>query len=380
MALRWLEGFEGLTLGVLLARKYEAGSVAGNLVATLGWQDKGTALQSQGTSTGFDVTTPELVAVDEDSWIIGWAWRLDDTSGLSNSQTTFPGVILQNAAGDQLQFEMVADNHDKPGGIYWRLQVRRGSTVLGTSDASFNYGVWYYIEVKATIDPINGSYEMRWWTRTSTAPVVDAGASNAGPVNTANQAAAGADRVRVLLLSAPLTGGTDNISMDDLYVCDDTGATSNDYLGRQVIEVMHPSGNGNSLEWDLTGGAASLVDAWEESANLQSSTEDDKRTTSDVTDQKELATYTSLSNIRLVSVTGILLHTQHRMDTSGQRNIAPLLRKTTGTPAEVMGTEVTLDNTAFDGSSEVFEQDPNTSSPWVIADLNSYQFGVQNRV
>jgi len=57
----------------------------------------------------------------------------------------------------------------------------------------------------------------------------------------------------------------------------------------------------------------------------------------------------------------------------------PLLRKTTGTPAEVEGTTVTVTGTDETGSSEMFELDPNTAAPWVVADVNGYQFGVKTK-
>jgi hypothetical protein len=162
-------------------------------------------------------------------------------------------------------------------------------------------------------------------------------------------------------------------------VLDSTGGSLNNYLGKQVIEGIKPNGNGNSIQWDLAGGATDVTDAWGENGDTQSTTEDDKRLTSDVLDEKELATYTDLVNIRLVSIKGLLLHTNHKMDTSGNRNIVPLLRKTTGSPVEVEGTQVNVSSTSYTGSSEVLANDPNTSAPWTVADVNAYQFGVKTK-
>lgn len=379
MALRWIEGFEGTRISALYQRKYPDFTSTVVAAAPTGWQDRGNAIQCNGSGGGFDVTTPQLVASVENTWILGWAWMFSDASGLSGSQTTFPSVELHDGTGQQIQVEMLAYNESKGGGTYWKIQIRRGTTVLGTSTAIFNSDIWYYIEVKITVHPTTGSFETRWWRRNDTSATVDAGASDAGPVNTAHQTTAGADRVRIALNSAPLTGASDPVLMDDLYVCDDTGSTNNDYLGKQVIEVITPNANGNSLEWTLAGTASDLTDAWGEDGATQSTLGDDKRVTSDVTDQKELAAYTNLSQIRLVTVRGLLLHTQHKMDTSGSRNFAPLLRKTTGSPANTLGTEVTVSGTNVTGSSEVFEEDPNTSAPWTITDINAAEFGVQTR-
>lgn len=379
MALRWLEGFENCRNAALFSRKYTAAATLG-VSSTTGWLDVGFGLLCTGAAGVLDVTTPVLVGAVENSWILGWAWRLEDAAGLSLVQTTFPTVALHNSVGQQLQFEMVAFNETKPGGFYWRLQVRRGSTVLGTSDKIFVVGRWFYIEVKATIHPSTGSFEMRYWSNKTghTAATVDTfGGATLTGINTASQGTAGADRVRIALASAPLTGGSDETWMDDLYVLDSTGGSLNNYLGRQTIEGLIPNGNGNTISWDLAGGAANVADAWGEAGDLQSTTEDDKRLTSDVLDEVELAAYTDLTNIRLVAIKGLLLHTNHKMDTSGNRNLAPRLRKTTGSPAEVSGATVNVASTNYTGSSEVFANDPNTSSPWVVADVNAAQFGVK---
>jgi len=383
MALRWFEGFETHRLTVLMGRKYAAGATFATVTGTVaGWQSKGFCADCSNNGGTVDLTTPPLVGSVQNSWIMGWAWMMDDPGGLSSSQTTFPTVALHNSVGQQLQFEMVAYNSEnKPGGFYWRLQVRRGSTVLATSTKIFELSQWYYIEVKATVRTgTNGSFAMRWWTPFSTSATVDTfqGATITG-INTANQGTDGADRARMSLQSAPLTSSADAIRADDWYVCDSTGSINNDYLGKQMIEEMQPNGNGNSIVWDLAGGATSVTDAWAESALAQSTTEDDKRVTSDVTDEKELATYTDLAVHLKNTIRGVMLHTDHKMDTAGQRNFVPLLRKTTGTPAESEGTQVLVTGTAVTGSSEVFELDPNTGAAWTQTNLNAAEFGVKTK-
>lgn len=379
MALRWMEGFENCRISELFARKYDiftGSGAAGITNTTVGWQGVGFCLEASGSaSSNCTFTTPALVPSVENTWIVGWAWAIDQATGLSGSQTSFPSIEFYSGAGQQLQIEMIAANATKPGGGYWKIQVRRGSTVLATGTKLFQPGKFYYIEAKVTVrDGTDGAVEIQWWRLTDTSPTNDILVSG---INTANQGTDGADRVKIQMISEPAT--TAHLLIDDIYICDDTGSINNDFLGKQIIEGINPSGDGNSLEWSLQGSAASLEDAWNESATVQSDLEDDKRTQSDTTDQKELAAYSNLSVISLVDITGVMLHTQHRMDTSGSRGFCPLLRKTTGTPAEVEGTTVTVTGTDETGSSEMFELDPNTASPWVVADVNGYQFGVKTK-
>jgi hypothetical protein len=378
MALVWLEGFEMCQIAALFPRKYPVTSITtSSITGSTGWQGSGNALTNSGATLGFDVTTGALVGSVENAWVLGWAWMLGDTAGLSTSQTAFPSVILADGVGSQLQFEMVAYNETKAGGNGWRLQVRRGSTVLGTSDKIFKQEKWYYIEVKATIHPSTGSFAMRWHTQFSSSPTTDTfqGASLTG-LNTANQGTAGADRVRLKLNSAPLTSSSDEIQMDDLYVLAGSGGL-HDYLGRQYIEGVLPNANGNQLDWTLAGGAANLTAAWAEAGTTQSGPGDDSRVQSDVLNQIELADYAPVAVLRLTDIKGVLLHTQSRMDTSGSRTFCHRIRKTTGSPVEVDGLTFTCTSTAEQGNSEVFENDPNTAAAWVKADFNAVQFGVK---
>lgn len=374
MALRWFDGFETIRLGVLLSRKYAVVANSGGILGSvIGWQNKGFALDANNNPNGPDMTTKALVGSVTNDWTMGWAWQMDSTDGLDNAQTLFPTVALHDSVGQQLQFEMVAANSSpsKAGGGYWRVQVRRGTTVIATSDKLFEGSQWYYIEVKATIHPSTGSFEMRWWTPWSTSSTTDTfGGATISGINTANQGSAGADRVRISLRTSP---GLDNIYIDDLYVRDDST-----YMGRQIIEGIFPSANGVTQQWDLAGGALNLQDAWDEGALSQSTGGDDSRVTSDTTDEIALAAYDDLVNIRLVTVNGLLLHTQHHMDTSGDRDFVPLLRRAAG-PSEFEGTLTNVIGTAYTGSTELFVNEPNTAAPWVIADINAYQFGVKTK-
>lgn len=381
MALVWLEGFEMCQITALFQRKYATTSITPSSISSnTGWQGSGNALGCSGATLGFDATTAALVGSVENDWVMGWAWQMGDQGGLSNSQTGFPSMILQNSVGDQLQFEMLAANESKAGGNGWRLQVRRGSTVLGVSDKVFKQEKWYYIEVKATIHPSTGSFEMRWHTQFSSSPTTDTfqGASLTG-LNTANQGTAGADRLRIKLNSAPLTSSSDFIMIDDIYALAGSSGL-HDYLGRQYIEGVLPNANGNQLDWTLAGGAANVTAAWAETGNSQSGAGDDSRVQSDVLNQIELADYAPVAVLRLTQINGVLLHTQSRMDTSGSRTFCHRIRKTTGTPAEVDGAlTFTCTSTAEQGNSELFENDPNTGSAWVKADFNAVQFGVKNK-
>lgn len=375
MALRWLEGFEGLRHETLLARLYESSTGS---VATVVGPRNNNAIQSR----DWKGTTPDLLAgaADENTWVVGLAFRVAVSGGLQDAQATIPYVSLRSAAGEQLRFEFLSANSSpaKPGGFYYRIRVMRGATVLAQSneifDATNSDLAYTYFELKATVRTgVNGSFSAKFHTRKVKNQTMTWSAANTG-INTANQGADGADRVE---LSLNTGADLDDLAIDDAYVVDSTGAANNDFLGELYIEALDPQSDGATVQWTLAGGAASLEDAWNEGANVQSVAEDDKRVTSKTVGQIELAVMSDLLAVRTVPVVGVQTRITGKMEASGTRNIQFFYRKTTGAPAQVGGRIVTFPDTVQRAYADTRETDPNTGLAWVVADIDGVQLGVE---
>ena|SRR5688572_17876328 len=375
MTARWIESFEASRNVNLFARAYDVatGAVGSAHVGSRG----GNALNS----ANIVLRTRELVTPDENTWIVGCMFQVANaTLGFASTQNAIPYVSIRNASGEQLRFEFLSDNSptSKPGGIYYKIRVMRGATVLATSNERFDARegtkTWVYFEFKATVRTgTNGSFDVRWHSWYQKNQTMTWSAANTG-VNTANQAVDGGDRIEF-----SFNTGTDNdpVAFDEIYIFDGSGATHNDFYGEIYCEAIVPSGNGATLEWSLTGGAASLEDAWNEGATTQSVLEDDKRVTSDTVGQIELAAMTDLNLIQTSMILGVQARVYGKMESSGSRDVEVFYRKTTGSPAQVggaIGTFSTGSNTAI---HDIQVTDPNTGVDWVPADINGLQLGVR---
>jgi hypothetical protein len=372
MALRHLESFEGQRHMTVLARLYDTAT--------------GSIAENTGHRSAFCVSSANLLlrtrdlldgAADENTWIAGWAMRLANSSGLSAAATVFPYLSLRSAAGEQLRVEFVASNESKPGGNGYKLRVMRGATELATSVDRFlgsptDYS-FTYLEFEAVVRTgTNGSFTLRYHTRYQQNIVATWTAANTG-INTANQGADGADRVELALTQSPST----DIAVDNIYVCDGTGSVNNAKLGQIHVEALDPTANGATVEWDLQGGAGSLEDAWNEAADVNNATEDDKRVSTKDVGFIELASMSNLAVIRSVTIVGIQTRITGRMEASGTRDVQFFYRKTTGSPAQVGTDIVTFDNTSLISHVDTRETDPNTAAAWVVADVDGVQMGVE---
>jgi hypothetical protein len=218
-------------------------------------------------------------------------------------------------------------------------------------------GRYSYIQ-KPQLNP-SGGYTTLAWDAANTS------------LDTQNQTSAGALSVGIRM---------SNCRTDDIYICDGTGSKNNDYIGKIVVAGQKPSGNGATVEFDLAGGATDTQNAWNEGVTVDPSTgADDRRLSTDETDEVHLATVSALSGVAPgAGVVGLRQDLVLRMETSGDLDIAHRYRKTTGTPAETDGGVFNIDTTGFVVSSDITENDPNTATDWVLADLSSYQHGARN--
>jgi len=115
-----------------------------------------------------------------------------------------------------------------------------GTTLLGTHAVSWPLNMWQYLEVRATIDPTNGSYELR---------VNGATIGSGSGLNTRNSGASQVTAVR-------FTGaGGAACHVDDLYICDTTGSYCNTFLGPVCISHLAPASD-VSTTWSRNGGTS----------------------------------------------------------------------------------------------------------------------------
>ena len=166
------------------------------------------------------------------------------------------------------------------------------------------------------------------------------------------------------IMFAALTSAGD--CLDDIYVCDSTGASHNDFLGEVEIEAIFPSSDYGTCDWTCSTGTDhyGLVD---------DNPPDDDSTyiSTDTVDHKDLFDYQDVSGD--AGILGIQINTLARIE-SAARNLTPMLRSG-GT--EYAQTAQLVTDTSYDEFVTILETDPATSSAWTVANLNATQFGVK---
>jgi len=239
-----------------------------------------------------------------------------------------------------------------------RIQIVRGDgTVLGTGTTILTSGIWYFIELKATINDSTGSAAVKV-NGVTEVTVSGVDTRNGGSAATAD---------RVIFFSNGSVGGT--FRLDDVYICDGTGsAPTNDFLGDCRVQALFPNGDGNSSQ--LVGSDGNSVN---------NSLLVDETTPNGDTDYVEGAnvgdkdTY-AYGNLTPTSGTvyGVQPNLYARKTDAGTRSIASVAR--------LSGTEVDSAAAAL-STSYLYYRDIRETKPgggaWSIADVNNAEFGVK---
>jgi hypothetical protein len=408
MALRWIEGFDNHGHITLLERVYTgANTNVGFTLATAAVAERRNTdgawnFNDTAASNGANILhTPALVASVQNTWILGFAFISADAQSLNTPDA--PYIALGNSTGEQIRVEIaeVTPGASRPGGdTYYNLRIMRGVTEIASTVESFPFNQasiagthpnegWMYFQFKITIDNSAGSIEGRYQyiqkgslndpTTIYRTFTWDAAVTS---VDTQNQATTGADD---LTISFDTGTNNDKVAYDDLYLCDSTGAKNNDFLGRCFAQTrVMPAGatsNGDTTEWSYVSGT-DTDDAFDENRSTDPATgADDRRITSDTIGQAHLGHWDVFpaNTIEKATIIGVRMDISGRMETSGDLDIVPFVRKTTATAAETtVGSGFNVSSTTTTSHVEIMEDDPNTLTDWVFADLDSTQFGVSN--
>jgi hypothetical protein len=235
-----------------------------------------------------------------------------------------------------------------------QFMARRGApiygTLLGTTTTSISTGTWYYIELKVTIADATGSYELRVnGVNVLSATNVDTRDGGTGVVNS-------------IQLNA-----TRNGKIDDFYVCNSSGSTNNDFLGDCRIDTILPSGDGTYTDGTPSTGTAHYAVVDENPPNTSD------YISMDVVDNRDSYTYPDLPPLSASTVYAVQVNPFWLKDDAGTRSAATFALNGGG---NVTGATVALTTSAL-FSPQIYETNPDTSTAWTQATVNSAEFGTR---
>lgn len=280
--------------------------------------------------------------------IVGGAWKMDSTS-----HTGGVGLIrLMEGTTIHLTLDLTTTS---------RLRIGRddlGSAPLATGTTVLSSGVYYYIELKATIHDTTGSYTLR---------INGVNELTATNIDTRNGLTGVIDLVKLGGTGSGFVGSTQY--WDDFVILDTTGsAPTNDFLGDVRVQALLPNGNGNSSMLVGSDGNSTdnylLVDETTPSSAdyVESSTVNDK-------DTYAFGDLTPTSG----TVYGVQVLPYAAKTDAGTRSIVSVARLSGGTEAD--SADKTL-STSYAYLPDIRETKPGGGA-WSISDVNSAEFGVK---
>lgn len=341
MALRWVEGFEhygadgtsGATLEARLLRKWNSADVTqggGDGEIDTGW---GTGL---GLMWTYDIGHVEVALDNRDFWVIGFAYKAPSAIGdiaylVDCKNSTTQGIRLRRNGSN--------------------LEIIRGtSTVIGTATGVITATDWHYIELEFTIHNSTGSWEIR--------------------VNTSTEASAsGVDTLGTFATVGTIRFNADNngATLDDIYICDDSGSLNTTFLGAVKVEAIYPDGDDTS-QWTPDSGTTNYTQVDETPPD-----DDTSYVEADTVTEKDLYSYDALS-VASANIRGAMVNTDVRLDAAGAETLITVCKSGT-TESDDGGTSVS--STSYGTVTRIVEADPDTSSLWTVSGINAALFGMK---
>lgn len=339
MSLIHIESFDMYgTTPVLAAlqERYVNVNVNANHAGFVPGRNGGLGLQMGGGSFGFNGLAGNA------TWVFGFAFQ--DLSATTRTEATI--LHIRDGTVDQ-----VVLNYNPSTG---RFSVRLGkdNSSVGTGSAIIAKGFWYYVEFKVVVNGSTGSVYLRVNT------VQDIGVASIDTAATGNNSANS--------FVFDFFGGT--FMVDDLYVLNGSGSINNDFLGDMKVEAVVPVSNGDSIQWSSSSGAPNYLQVSDIPADG-----DGSYVYSNTLNAVDIYNFGTLSKVTS-NVRAVMVNLLARRSDSNFHTVATAI-KSAGTT--YVGTTQTIPDTAYDYVSQLYEQDPATTTLWTISGVQNAQYGMK---
>lgn len=238
------------------------------------------------------------------------------------------------------------------------VAVRRGDRndpVIISSPTPLVPNVWYYLELKATLNDAGGTLELR----------ID---GKSVQTYTGDTRKTGSATTFDMIAIEPQSSSSDQW-VDDVYICDATGSINNNFLGDIKIETLYPNADGTNSQ--LMGSDGNQVNNYllVDEAGAPVTTD---YVSSAVVGEKDTYNFTNLATTT-GPVMGVQISNYAIKTDAGSRSIKALTISSGNTAT---GTSIPL-QTTYNAQLQVQETNPNGGGAWTIATVNAAEFGVE---
>jgi len=236
-----------------------------------------------------------------------------------------------------------------------KVEAFRDTTSLGVSAAVvFTAGAFAHLDCKVTINDTTGSVLVK-----------------SGGVTHLNLTSQDTKTTTNAYVTSVRVGGdgTNTVTCDDLYILDTTGAApQNDQLGDCRIDVSRPTAEGTYSAFTPSAGT-------DNSANVDDTSPDGDGTynSSGAVGDRDSFGMGAMTDVGGATIYGVQANVIARKDASGTRKVRAFTRPV-GT--NYFGSSQSL-STSYLDYREIWQTNPETSSPWAEAEVNASQFGYE---
>lgn len=328
MSLLWMDGFDHYAGASASVPTYAAG-----------------AYDSIGSGAIFS-TFPVLGGLSYDSYDTGMlAKAIPSHSAGSVLGAGFHAVFSAGFwSGNKNLFHFASS----PGGSGTGMIARRDDGVILVDGVATSFtaatGTVYHFEVKVTLHASAGSIALRI---NGQDVYTASGLSLAGPFS-------------YFLTGDHSSSGSASMKIKNLYVWDDSGSGNKDWLGERLIETSFVDGDTATADWSISVGSNGY-----DMLNDVPSAPGTNYVQSDVIGDRSIFEFPALSN-EDVTVAAVMLVVQGLKTGSGAGSMKlGIVQGST----EVQSSEKALSTDQPLYYSQMVEDNPDTTSPWVSTDL-----------
>jgi hypothetical protein len=269
---------------------------------------------------------------------------------------TTDAVICEFLDGTTIQIQLRLNNDGSLDAYRGNASALLGSSAPGTIDPA----VYHYVEIKALIDNAAGTVEVR---------VDDESTPSAIDVSGVDTRASSNDQVTQVQLGGVAANVGETRDYDDLYVCDDTGAQCNDFLGDTRVIALFPDADATHSDFTPLVGPGNYQDV-------------DEVAPDDDTTYNSSATATDRDSFDFDDLPGGIAGNVHaacaticsRKDDAGVRTLDPSVR-VGGTDYD--GTGVNIPSSYAYHNLYAWELNPDIAAVWTVATINALEAGYE---
>lgn len=242
MAVLWMDGFDTYTATADLAGRYLTGGNC-TLNTTSGRFGGGSFASSSTITTAVSNLYVNITHSGSSAIVAGGT-----TYFTGNANVAYPILGFYNSLAGTPINEVSLYYDVGTGTLKLYRGASTGGTLLATSTATYQTGVWHFIEMRANIADAGGAVEVR-------VNGVSSIISFSGDTRISTTGTAGIDRIYfgTWTLGAVATAG----GWDDIFILDTSGSVANNFLGDVRVNTLAPTSD-SSVQFTKSTGASNF--------------------------------------------------------------------------------------------------------------------------